>query len=190
MPQYVALMRAVNVAGHARVSMRAVQQAFSNAGCQNVQTIIQSGNILFDASVRGCGDVMRRARRELQRRLGEEPQIILKTVPEIEAIVAGEPFARYTPTPRVKFYVAFLAQRPRRVPAFPVSSSKEMLEAIAIVDREVFIVSRIKQTGFFGFPNNFIEERLGVAATTRNWSTVTKIAALSRSLRESACPGS
>jgi uncharacterized protein (DUF1697 family) len=42
-------------------------------------------------------------------------------------------------------------------------------------------VSRPKKNGFFGFPNNFIEERLGVSATTRNWSTVTKIANLARS---------
>ena len=40
---------------------------------------------------------------------------------------------------------------------------------------EVFIVSRRKKNGFFGFPNNFIEKELGVSATSRNWSTLTKI---------------
>jgi hypothetical protein len=43
---------------------------------------------------------------------------------------------------------------------------------------EVFIVSR-KKNGRYGFPNNFIEREFGVAATTRNWSTVVKIVALS-----------
>lgn len=42
---------------------------------------------------------------------------------------------------------------------------------------EVFIVSRRKKNGFYGFPNNFIEKELGVSATSRNWSTVTKIVA-------------
>lgn len=42
-------------------------------------------------------------------------------------------------------------------------------------NREVFIVSRRKKNGFYGFPNNFIEKELRVPATTRNWSTLTKI---------------
>ena len=45
-----------------------------------------------------------------------------------------------------------------------------------MTDREVFIVSRRKKNGFFGFPNAFIEQELGVSVTSRNWSTVTKIA--------------
>lgn len=45
---------------------------------------------------------------------------------------------------------------------------------------EVFIVSRRKKSGFYGFPNNFIEQELGVTATSRNWSTITKIVALAR----------
>jgi uncharacterized protein (DUF1697 family) len=171
-------MRAVNVAGHARVTMSAVQGAFVRAGCEKVRAVLQSGNILFECPARTCAPTMRAVTQELRELLGEEPQIVLRTVHEIAGIVARAPFAGYQLTPRVKFYVAFLAERPRRVPAFPVSSAKEMLEAIAIADRDVFIVSRIKKTGFFGFPNNFIEEALGVAATTRNWSTVRKIGTL------------
>jgi hypothetical protein len=45
---------------------------------------------------------------------------------------------------------------------------------------EVFIVSRRKKNGFYGFPNNFIEKELGVSATTRNWSTLTRIVELAR----------
>jgi hypothetical protein len=52
------------------------------------------------------------------------------------------------------------------------------VEAIAIKRSEVFIVSRRKSNGFYGFPNNFIEKEMGVSATSRNWSTVTKIADL------------
>jgi hypothetical protein len=48
-------------------------------------------------------------------------------------------------------------------------------------NREVFILSRPRQNGFLGFPINFIEQELGVSATSRNWSTVTKIIAFARS---------
>ena len=51
---------------------------------------------------------------------------------------------------------------------------------MAIDKREAFIVSRRRNNGMYGFPNNFIEQQLGVTATSRNWSTVTKIVEISR----------
>jgi hypothetical protein len=55
------------------------------------------------------------------------------------------------------------------------------MTAVSMAKREVFLVSRLKPNGFFGFPNNFVEEALGVPATTRNWSTVMKIVTFVRS---------
>ena len=81
----------------------------------------------------------------------------------------------------MKLHVVFLSRRPRNKPRLPLISSKEVLEAVKIVNREVYVVSGRKKNGMYGFPNNFIEHELGVPATTRNWSTVTKIVALSSS---------
>ena len=94
--------------------------------------------------------------------------------------------SRRSSGPRVKLYVAFLARAPRVKLRFPVLLPKEALEAVAMTEREVFIVSRPKKNGFFGFPNNFIEHVLDVPATTRNWSTMTKIVELAG--RESESP--
>jgi hypothetical protein len=52
---------------------------------------------------------------------------------------------------------------------------QEALEAIRITAREVLLVSRRKPNGFFGFSNAFVEQRVGVSATSRNWSTVIKL---------------
>ena len=41
-------------------------------------------------------------------------------------------------------------------------------------------MSRRKRSGFYGFPNNFIEKELEVPATSRNWSTLTKLVELVR----------
>ena len=97
---------------------------------------------------------------------------------QIEELVGTVPFKDVEAGPATKLYVAFLSQKPRNRPTFPLVLSKEGLEAIAMRGREVFVVSRPKKNGFFGFPNNFIEKEFGISATTRNWSTVTKIAAL------------
>ena len=175
MASYVTLMRAINVAGHARVTMSVVHDAFLGAGCQHVRTIAQSGNVLFDTPSASLKKTLEEVRRRLRPVLGEEPQMVLKTLRQMAQIIERGPFAGRDATSAVKLYVAFLFAAPRRWPAFPIVSSQEALEAVSRQGREVFIISRPKRSGFFGFPNNFIEEELGVAATSRNWSTVTKI---------------
>jgi hypothetical protein len=59
----------------------------------------------------------------------------------------------------------------------PLESKTEKLEVFAIQDRAAFTVARRKKTGWFGFPNGFIEKEFGVAATTRQWRTVEKVVA-------------
>jgi uncharacterized protein (DUF1697 family) len=57
----------------------------------------------------------------------------------------------------------------------PLISATEKLEVFEVRDRAAFIVARRKKSGWFGFPNNFVEKELGVLATTRQVTTVRKI---------------
>ena len=175
MNEYVAFLRAVNVAGHAIVRMNDLRAAFQRAGGRNVRTVIQSGNVLFEASAGEAVRVVRKVRNGLGQMLGVNPEIILRRVDEINAILASAPFGDWQARDGVKLYVTFLARDPKERPALPWVSSREALEVVRINGREAFVVSRRNRRGFFGFPNNFIEEKLGVPATTRNWPTVARI---------------
>jgi hypothetical protein len=75
----------------------------------------------------------------------------------------------------VMLCVAFLADKPAQKPKLPLKSITENLEMIAVRDRAAFVVARRKKSGWFGFPNNFVEKELGVTATTRQWSTLKKL---------------
>jgi hypothetical protein len=57
--------------------------------------------------------------------------------------------------------------------SFPTRLEARLVDALRAED--VFIVSRRKPNGMYGFPNNFIEQGLGVSATSRNWTTITRI---------------
>ena len=175
MNQYVAFIRAINVAGHASVKMSDVRDAFVAAGCRGVRTYIQTGNVIFESPERDPAVVLQKVRVKLRGLLGGEPGVLFRTVRELEGIVRGTPFKDAKAEPGVKLYVAFLFRKPGSKPRFPLFSPKEALEAVALKNLEVFIVSRRKKNGFYGFPNNFIEQELGVAATSRNLSTLTKI---------------
>ncbi len=180
MKQYIAFLRAINVGGHAIVKMSDLKDAFAAAGCKGVSTFIQSGNVIFEASAQNAAAVFQRVRLKLRALLGDEPGLFFRTARQVETIVRGAPFKRYEAEPGIKLYVAFLSQKPRGKPRFPLRLPKEALEAVALKSLEVFIVSRRKKSGFYGFPNNFIEKELGVSATSRNWTTVTKIVEFAR----------
>ena len=179
MGKYVAFLRAINVAGHARVKMTDLKAAFASAGCRDVRTYIQSGNVLFEAPEEDRAAVFGRVGLELRELVGGEPNVLFRTQRKIERLVRRTPFKDFEGDSEVKLYVSFLAQKPKSKPSLPLLSQKEALEVIGVHSVEVFIVSRHKKNGFYGFPNNFIESELGVLATSRNWSTLTKIAELS-----------
>ncbi len=178
---YVAFMRAINVAGHGVVKMDALCAAFSAVGCRNVKSLIQSGNIIFDAPACDEAHLLIKLQTALRALLGQEPVILVRTLDEIAALAALNPFVEFKSDPDSKFYTAFLAGRPKLKPPFPLVLPKEGLEVVAIKGREVFIVSRRNLKGIYGFPNAFIEKEFGVAATSRNWNTIVKIAALAQS---------
>jgi uncharacterized protein (DUF1697 family) len=179
--RYVTFLRAINVAGHATVKMTELKSAFASAGCRNVGTFVQSGNVIFESAEKKTV-LFQNILTELAPLVGDKPVLVTRTARELEQLLKAAPFTRPLADP--KLYVAFLARKPTRRPTLPLMQLKERLEAIGMTDREVFIVSRRKQNGFYGFPNNFIEKELGVPATTRNWSTVTKIVAVLRQFRE------
>jgi uncharacterized protein (DUF1697 family) len=107
--------------------------------------------------------------------IGGDPGVFFRSARDLARMVRAAPFKDVEAEPGVKLYVAFLSSMPVGKPAFPLQSSKEVLEVVAVKSHEAFIVSRRKKNGFYGFPNNFVEKALGVAATTRNVSTLNKI---------------
>jgi uncharacterized protein (DUF1697 family) len=172
---YVAFVRAINVGGRGIVRMADLQKAFASAGCRNARTFIQSGNVIFDVPQRSAPRVFRNIRVALRTPLDAEPEIVFRTIEDLERIVKRNPFKRFAADRTLKFCVAFLAQPPTRRPKLPVVSTQEAVEAIAVDGSDVFVISRRKKNGFYGFPNGIAEKEFAVAATSRNWSTVTKI---------------
>jgi uncharacterized protein (DUF1697 family) len=177
MARFVALFRAVNVAGHARISSAGLARIFSAAGARDVSSFGHAGNLLFSATRRPAA-IVSRAREAIGRRHGERPVIVVRSASELCDLAAAEPFATCGAQASDKLYVVFLARTPRKRPSLPIASPVERLTAFACRGRDVLLVSGRKPNGFYGFPNAFVEDAYGVAATARNWSTVTRLAKL------------
>jgi len=176
--RYVALLRAVNVAGRGIVKKDALRDAFARAGGRNVRTFIASGNVLFDAAPGRLEAIVAGARRRLKPLLGAEPVVVVRSATQMAALLRRGPFAGVDAPAIVKRYIVFLAGVPARRPRLPLAQPDEELDLVHVEARDCWVVSRRKPSGMYGFPGIFVEAALGVASTARNWSTVTKLAVL------------
>jgi len=172
MTRYVALLRGINVGGHKLVKMEALDRIFSSLKFKDVKTLIASGNVLFAGP---AGEWTGKIEKALEKSLGFEVPVILRTLAEIEALLRMDPFKKHPAGPDVKNYVAFLSGAPKKGVPVPKAPKGESWEILGVKGREVYVTTRRKADGHNGFPNNFIEKGLGVTATTRNWNTVLKI---------------
>ena len=171
MTKYVALLRAMNVGGKNLVKMDALRGAFEAAGLKNVRTFQQAGNVVFETAAK---NPVSKIEKVLFQTFNTDLRAITFTVEELAQITKRNPF-KHVEQGDVMLCVVFLFDEPAIVPKLPFKSTTENLELIAVKDRAAFVVARRKKTGWFGFPNNFVEKQLGVTATTRQWSTVKKL---------------
>ena len=176
---HVAFLRAVNVGGRAVVKMTDLKAAFERAGCRNVRTFIASGNVLFEAPARLPATLRTRIAKELLKVFGKAPGVCYRTLDEIDALVAKDPFAKHLGDKTKMRFVAFMDRVPDKVPTLPVRLEKECVEIAGMHAADLLILSWRTPRGMFGFPNACVEA-LGVTATTRNWNTVTRVAAFAR----------
>jgi uncharacterized protein (DUF1697 family) len=171
MTKYVALMRKVNVGGSNLIKMDTLRSAFETAGFKKVRTFQQAGNVVFES---GAKNPAAKIEKLLSQTFNADLRAIVLSVDAIAELAKHDPFKRIGGDDAM-LCVVFLFDEPAVVPKLPLISITDKLELIAIHDRAAFVVARRKKTGWFGFPNNFVEKQLGVTATTRQWSTIRKL---------------
>ena len=182
MSRQVAFLRAVNVRGHASLSMKDLARAFAAAGCRDVQTYGHAGTIIFESGSQPASTVIRRVQTTILRSIGSEIAITVRSDRDIMRLTRlGPSLDLDWEDARAKRYVVFLMRRPARVGSLPILSETEQLELVSIRGNHAFVVSRPKPNRFYGMPNPFVEQQLGVQATTRNWSTVERICEMLKS---------
>ena len=172
---YVALLRGINVGGRKLIKMKELGRIFTDAGLKNVRTYIASGNVIFESGSANRAGLTRKIEKALKKTLGYEVTVVLRTLSEIESMVIRNPFKKYEASKDVMLCVVFLANEPKIKPKLPLVSLTDKLEVFAVAEGTACVVSRRKKTGWFGFPNNFVEKQLSVTGTTRQWSSVKKL---------------
>ena len=178
---YVALLRGINVGGHT-VKMDVLRGHFAELGLANVRSYIQSGNVFFESAETERGKLRDSIERHLQSALGYAVPTCLRTIDELDAVLARDPFRDVEVTPDIRLSVNFLAEPSMIDLAIPFQTSDGAYEVVDKTDSELFVVWRLRN----GRPGNSygqIEKHLNVPITARFWHTTAKILAAAKAAK-------
>jgi uncharacterized protein (DUF1697 family) len=175
---YAALLRAVNLGARNKLAMADLRRVVEEAGGQDAQTYVQSGNIVFRSS--GGRASLEKSITKGIRAAGVETTVMMRTARQLAQLVAGNPFVQAGVDP-AELHVAFLAARPQAGRVRELSEGDFGPEQLALAPGAVYLHM---PTGYgrAKLGNAFIEKQLGVPATTRNWRTACALAELAASL--------
>jgi len=175
MPRYVALLGSVNV-GRNRLTMADLRRAFEVEGLSNVETVVASGNMLFDHDARPTAGLEEKLAALMLDRFSFVSTAIVRSRDELASALADNPFAADGEANLV--YTMFLTAEPgaAQFDAMVARYSGRGHERIALGDRALFI-DYVDGAGRSALTGAFIERQLGCLGTARNLRSIARILA-------------
>jgi uncharacterized protein (DUF1697 family) len=173
---HVALLRGINLAGKNRLPMKPLVALFESAGCRDVQTYLQSGNIVFRAGRTLANRIPALVERAIDDRFGFQVPVVIRTGDEIRRIARGNPFAS-AGTAAETLHVAFLADAPAKARLSALDPRRSPPDEFEVRGREIYLhcpkgYARTKLT------NAYFDTKLATISTVRNWKTVLSLVEL------------
>jgi uncharacterized protein (DUF1697 family) len=170
--RHIVLLRGINIGPRNRIAMPDLRDALAEAGFDDVQTYVQSGNVVL-SSTASPTRVAETCRKEIMRRFKLEIAVVVRTRSDLEKVVKRNPLGDVADDPK-RYQVSFLEGKLDRTAAERVKAAVVEPEQVVILGREIYAwhpkgVARSKLWTLLA------GKGLGVTATARNWTTVTKL---------------
>ena len=176
MPRYAALLRAINVGGR-NVKMTELCALFERARLSNVQSLIASGNVLFDSRAADAAALERRIEGALREGLGYDVATFVRSSSELDAVVAHQPFDSADPVFESHTVQVIFTRAPiDRDRAGKILALGTEYDEFHVFGREVFWRTRGRSSDSKIKPGAFARA-FGDPGTARNITTVRKLAA-------------
>jgi uncharacterized protein (DUF1697 family) len=174
---YIALLRGVNVGGHAKVAMADLRDLLTGLGFRDVRTLLQSGNVVFRGDQESPVELEGLLEAEAASHLGRRIDFLVRTADEWGEIVARNPFPDEAERDPGHLVVMCLKQAPAATAVEALQATITGPEIVRADGRQLYItypagIGPSRLTGAV------IESKLRTRGTARNWNTVLKLAAL------------
>ena len=174
MTTHLALLRGINVSGHNMIKMEALKTTLEAIGFKNVTTYIQSGNVFVDTEEENAPKVAFLIKQEIFKVFGHEVPVIVITKEDLSACFKNNPFLNEKEVDIKKLYVAFISIELKKESINDLKVSQFKPDEVAIDKNRIFIKYAVG-AGKTRFDQKYIEKKLNVTATIRNWNTVTQM---------------
>jgi uncharacterized protein (DUF1697 family) len=174
MIKYLALLRGINVSGHNMIKMDALKKMLENMGFQNVETYIQSGNIFFDSEEENAASVGFKIKQEISKVFGYDVPVIMVSKTDLELCFKNNPYLKEKECDIKKLYVAFISKELTAAAINDLKISNFKPDEAAIDGSRIYIKYAIG-AGKTNLDQKYIEKKINVVATIRNWNTVTNL---------------
>lgn len=165
--------------------MATLRTLCESLGWTDVATHIQSGNVVFAASAATLGPSNTKAAKALEDAIEAHsrfrPAVVVRTAADLRECVAANPFGKEAARDPKHLLVMFLAKASTPAARRAVLALDPNPERLAVTPREVFLWYP-RGVGQSKFRFSRVEKAIGVPGTTRNWSTVLKVAAMADGL--------
>jgi len=171
---YISILRGINVSGQNKIKMVALKELYEDLHFTNVQTYIQSGNVIFQCDKADQKDLALRISQLLQKKFGFDIPVIVLEIAELKSIIGSNPYQNDPSKDISHLHVSFLAIVPGPIDIITIDPYKSQNEELTLTEKAVYLYCP-NGYGKTKLTNNFFEKKLKTAVTTRNWKTTTEL---------------
>jgi uncharacterized protein (DUF1697 family) len=170
----IALLRAINVAGHQKIAMVDLRGLFEDLGFGDVRSVLQTGNLIFTVKSSSTAALERHLEAESEKRLGLGTEFFVRSDRQWSRIIADNPFPAEAERDPSRLVVQFLKKTPVAGGLDALQAAIRGPEIVRLVGKQLYVVFP-DGVGESKLTTKLIERKLGVVGTGRNWNTVLKI---------------
>ena len=156
------------------IKMDALKTTLENIGFQNVETYIQSGNVFVDSEEENAAAVGFKIKQEIFKIFGHEVPVVVIGKQDLEACFKNNAYLKEKEVDSKKLYVAFISTTLSSTSMNDLRISQFKPDEASIDGNKIFIKYAVG-AGKTRFDQKYIEKKLNVIATIRNWNTVTQL---------------
>jgi len=182
MTTYISILRGINVSGHKMIKMDALRKMYEGLGFKNVQTYIQSGNVIFQDKIIDTKKLEKKIAKKITDQFSFEVPIMVKEIDELKTIVKNNPFGNDVSKDISYIHVTFLSAIPDKANVDKIKEGKYGVDEFVWIDNAIYLYCP-NGYGITKLNNNFIESKLKVMATTRNWKTTKELLSMAENLQ-------
>jgi uncharacterized protein (DUF1697 family) len=173
----VIMLRGINLGPNRRVPMADLRALFAEAGYGEVQTYVQSGNVVLESAAKPA-ELERDVAKVISERFGFDVPVIVRSARQLAAVVKRNPLGEVASEPK-RYQVSFLSAKPPVTLVCALEAAASGEERVVCHGREIYAwhpegVARSKLW------NALASKELGVTATARNWATVLALLEMTR----------